>query len=267
MGIPEIITRQYKGNFKERLSAEDLAAFVQEYFLIVGLKAEYEKGETNRKLLAKEIVDRINNMSTMLEVLRVELSIGSKYDYSTPEYISDYSKMLSLILQIANVEGEKYILKSFHAEQWGSLETSHGDRETGMYRGEILVIGEKNVLDNIDNSKAYYGEKFRILATELVKAGHSLVMITNYYYESNILIYSWQVQAKNHSFKVSGNFSNLCCYTYDDELGSAVDKVAGYIEEYSGNVDNIPIATLITRINDLTKKKSAQKALENPQAS
>ena len=170
--------------------------------------------------------------------------------YIFPENISDYVKAINMLLIMANKNEEKYILKKFTASQIGSLETSNGDRENGMFKGEIWVIGEKEVLDKIDNTNPYYGAQFGLLTTKIVENNHSLVVITDYYYETNVMPYSINTKAKEIVFNVDGLVSNLCCYTFDDELGMAVDRLSDYIEIYGGDIDNIDINDLISRIKD-----------------
>ena len=257
MNIEEIVSKYYQDIRDGKESSIDgsaLFTFCEEYIEINRLKELYKQNDVNRKEIGLEILERKKNLEKLIEVFRNNLGNGC-VRYLFPENISDYSKVFNLLLILANENEEKYSLKKFNTTQYGSLETRHGDKEGGMFNGEILVVGEKDVLDKIDNSKPYYGSKFGDLATKIIENNHSIAMITNHYYETNVMPYKGDIKARVTVLNVDGTISNLCCYTFDDELGNAVDKLRNYINIYGGDIDNIDINEIVKRINqkDLVK--------------
>lgn len=255
MSIKELIDNHYKGGkFNFDVSQEELSEFVREFMIINELKEIYTKGESNRKELGQEILTRADSLKSLMNIFERSLSKGNS-DYEYPEYISDYNKAFELLLALSNKESNEYILKKFYANQLGSFETRHGDRESLMVDGEIWVIGRKDILNCIDNTKPYYGAEFVRIATKLVNDGNSLAMITNHYYENNVMPQFYDVKGNFRKFSVAGLISDLRCYTFEDELESAVDNLSNYIDVYGGNIENIPLDTLVARIKELGKLK------------
>lgn len=251
MSIKELIDNHYKGGkFNFDVSQEELSEFVREFMIINELKEIYTKGESNRKELGQEILQRADSLKFLMHIFEKSLSKGNS-DYEYPENISDYNKAFELLLELSNKESNEYILKKFYANQLGSFETRHGDSESLMVDGEIWVIGRKDILNCIDNTKPYYGEEFVRIATKLVNDGNSLAMITNHYDEYNVMPLYYEVKGNYCKFSVAGLISDLRCYTYEDELGSAVDNLSNYIDVYGGNIENIPLDTLVARIKEL----------------
>ena len=246
MDINDVLEKYYKDITCGKdidVNEETLWLFVKEFMEIKNLKDEYKKDSVNRKELGKEILNRIQKIKPIMDFFTRDLNRdANKYVY--PDYISDCSKAMELLLVLANTEEDKYAMKKFYVEQMGALNV-RGDK---MHQGEIRVIGEKDVLDAIDNSISYDGTSFGLLATNLVKKHHSLVAITNLHYETNVLPCWYDLKAKRKKFRVNGLFSKLYCYTYDDELGKAVDILDDYIETYGGDIDNIDIEDLLYRI-------------------
>ena len=257
--IKNYYKKRYYGDEPVKLDRKVLTAFSKEYRIIEELKKLYEKGEVNRKVVGEEITKRMKTLKELLEIFERDLC---ESDYRYPEYITDYKKTMQLLLRLANESNDNYCLKAFSSEQLGSLETQHGDRETGLFIGATLVIGEKEVLDKIDNSKPYYGEELGSILTKVVENNHSLAVITDYYYESNVMPFTFYLKSNNHSFHVKGTFSDLCSYTYDDDLGNAIDKLKSYIDTYGGNIENVSIDTIVSRINGLDIDKDVLKKVK-----
>ena len=263
MNIDEVINKYYNdiicGNSLD-IDEETLLLFVEEFTKIEKLKEIYQQGMVNRKELGKEILSRITRMKSMMNIL-VRVLNQNTVKYTYPDYLSDFDKILQILLILANEKSNKYITKKFYTEQFGLVEKKHGEKESGLFKGEIIVIGEKEVLESISNNKTYYGSSFGLIATNIVKKHYSLVIITNHYYENNVIPCRYDVKAKLKQFKVAGLASNLYCYTYDDELGKAVDLLDNYVETYGGNIDNIDMEYLIDCIKgkQLVKSKEYKK--------
>ena len=255
MNIEELINKHYKnGKFNYDVSQNELSAFVKEFILINKLKDKYNNGECNRKDLGNEILIKVKDLKRLMDIFGVCLSKDNT-DYEYPEYISDYNKVFELLLALSNEEKSEYAFKKFSANQLGSYETRHGDRESLVIDGEILVIGRHDILNCIDNSKPYYGAEFGKLITKIVNEGNSIVITTNYRYTNNVMPHFYETKGNHHQFNVAGLISDLCCFTFEDRLGSAVKKLNDYIDIYGGNIENISIDTIISRIKGLNNSR------------
>ena len=232
-------------NINDGVSSSDLNEFVLRYEEIKNLKEKYELGKENRKELANEIIDKVNNMFDLMEIFKMDLySKRSKYIFTN--YISDYYIILYALLKIANTGENEYNLKK--------LKTCDANE-----KGNIWLIGDKDVLNSINEKEYINAKRLQKMITGIIYNGYSMVMITNFDCQWNVLPVEKEIEdASIKKFKVDA-FSNLCCYTYNDELGLAVDKLSKYIETYGGDIDGISIDTIVSRIDNINNEKILSK--------
>ena len=179
------------------------------------------------------------------------------------EWIDDINKIFYFLLDIANAEENKYRLKEFGTHSLGSIGGVAGDRISGMFEGSIWVIAKKDILDNISNDKMFYGAEFSYIADKIVKDGNSMVIITNNYYENHALPRDVNENVDVHNFWVRQFALNeLRCYTYDDELGKAVNMLDAYIKKYGGNLEDITVSKMIYNAEKIEKAKVKSKKLK-----
>lgn len=223
------------------VSSSELNDFIREYEKIKDLKEKYDSGKYNRKELANEIIENVNKAMDLIEVFKIDLYSGrSKYIYTN--YISDYYIILYALLKIANNGKTSYILKK--------LRTKENKQEKNIW-----LIGDNEILKRFNENSLIDSRVFKHIIVDIINSGFSIVMITNS--ESHWDIIPENNQIKNadiRKFKVDA-FSNLCCYTYDDELALAVDKLSKYIEIYGGDIDNIAIDTVVSNIDNINNEK------------
>ena len=175
--------------------------------------------------------------------------------------VNNANQILNLILKLANMNEEKYDLKEYNTSELGSYETVAGDRESVMLHGSVWIITLKEVLESIDiwYKNFFYSiepENFRYGITSIIHQGNPVVMMTDYVYE-------WCVYPENRDIKnanietisTTKSVNDICCYTYDDELGRAVEKIKHYLEVYGPNLKEIPMDIIINRINELEENK------------
>ncbi len=110
MSIDEIIIKYYTAirngkNYKTDESV--LFAFCSEYLEIKKLKKEYQK--TNNKNLGDEIVKRCDKLNSIKNIFDNELGENNQYQFT--ESISDYKKVMELLLILSNGKEDKYELK------------------------------------------------------------------------------------------------------------------------------------------------------------
>ena len=262
MDVKKIVVNHYKNNQNLEISKEELDEFVKEYISIKELKEKYIKGEENRKKLGEEILLRTCILRDLMGIIERSMVTG-EFDYKYPDYISDYYKALDLLIKLANNNGvKKYSLMQLMTKQTASQETRHGDKETKMFEGDIWVIGDNNILRNVDNNKCYCCSEFKNAAVNIINENNSLVIITNHYFESSILPRESEVKSDIRTIDVDGIFSGICCYTYNDELGLAVRQLKNYIDVYGGNINNISTETLVERINEMEKNNKTLKRVK-----
>ncbi len=251
--IKSILDHRFnRGNWDiNNVTSYELDEFANEFMEIKALKEKYLNGNCNRKELGAEISKRAANLTYLANIFVKNLDCDSRInDYE--DSLNDFDIVMKILIHLAS-DKEEYIIKSFSTQAIGSLETQHGDRETGLFQGEIKVIGKKSVLDAIDNTKPYFDPRFRDLAEKTIRDGNSLVIITNHYYADNVLPYYCNKEVLKTKFSVYGLSSDLCCYTYDDELRHAVLMLDQYIKYYGGNFKNLSIDTVVERIDELEK--------------
>ena len=259
MGIKNILEEYSKAGDNLKVSKKELSDFAKEYLYIRKLRDKYNSGHCNRKEVGEEILERVKNLNRLIDYFKLDLS-GHKELYEFPEYISDYTSVLVALITIANKKEEKYVLKEFPLEQQGSYETRHGDRERGIFKGNVWVIGDKEALSRIDNSKPMSPNIFKHEITKVINEGYSTVMITSHDYDWSVLPDDDKVEkASTAKFKASGFVSELCAYTHSDELAEAVYKLSAYIDTYGGNISGIGIDDFIDRVNSMEKGKTLSK--------
>ena len=253
MNIKTLVDSHYKdGKFKYDVSSKELNEFIKEFKLINELKEMYKEGIGNRRELGEEILERAEDLKKLMYIFERSL-FRDKEVYEYPYNISDYSKVLELLLVLANKENNEYTLKVFQSNNIRSFEINHGYRESEELEGDIWVIGKRDVLSNIDNTEPYYGAKFGNIMTKVVEDGNSIVMITNNSYANNVIPHHNFNCSNYNQFNVSGLISDLYCYTFDDDLNNAVNQLSNYINTYGGDMDNISLDIILTRIEEQEK--------------
>lgn len=223
---------------KTKIKAEDIRELANYYEEIEKLKELYNSSTVGRKLIAEEIREKLIPIQTFTYYLKNRMEgLDSDYEYA-PGKISDFDMAMRLLLRLANLDSEKYILKRFGAEGMASFEVRHGDREHAQIGGNIWVIGKKSVLDKIDNRTSYYGSEFGKISDGIVKRGHSLIVATDHYFDTNVKPFGLYGE-KLKEIEIRGTLVTISCYLYEDELGNAVDKFMAFINQNGADIKGI----------------------------
>ena len=263
MNTIELIKNHYKNGFNSNVTAEELITFITEYKLLKELKEKYASGLYNRKELSQEIIQKTSYLNDLIKIFEFDLS-NNKDLYQFPEYITNHYKIFDILLKLANTNTNKYDLKTFYTTQTGSNETIHGYKETNSSQGETYVLGEKSIINQINDTNFITPSKLQYEITNIINNNYSLVITTNAAYDWHILPQDSELKTNNKiELKTKGFISNLYCYSYNDDLGQAINKLNNYIQTYGGNVDNISINNLIIKINNLNNEIKVKKLLHN----
>ena len=251
MKVTEVINNYYSNGFKANITKEELLAFAREYLLINELKKSYDKGVENRKELGQEILTREKNLKNVMKILEIEM-FSNNDNYLFSNNISDYQKAFDLLLNLSN--SNDYALKVFNFEQLVPNSFKDGRRDA-LSSGDVWLLGEKEVLNCFEKLDSRSSLSFKELATNLINENHSLIMMPNSYYQSEILPDESRLYSDKKKFKVNGLMSELYCYTHNDSLGNSVEKLKKYIDVYGGDLTNIPIEVMEKRISELNSIK------------
>ena len=244
MSIDQMINSHFKDGINLEVSDEELNVFVKEYLSIQELKDKYKVGECNRKEVGQEILKRMESLTRLMHFFENSLLRGKDDYYKYPDPIRDYEKVFELLLRLSNKEKEEYRLYD-------------------IYRifDKLHVIAKTDAFKGIDlrDDEVVYGALF----SKVISAGYSMVLLGGYGYRP----YSVPTKVKVHEFSVRHCLiGDFYAYTYDDALGDAVNKLSKYIEKYGGNVENISLETLLSRIEELDqiKETGTQKVISLP---
>jgi hypothetical protein len=237
---------------KNRISEDDIKNFSSVYSKLNSLRDDYHVGKTNRKKVAQEIAKVIKELNDMMIDFSIDLQ-KDKVVCDLTDVISDYYVAFNLLMELAN-GSDKYELKCFDIDPATEYERVRYDRH-GQKEGYIWAIGEKEALNKIEEigSSHYYKLEF----TVLLKEGSSLVFITDENNYAAVLPYDDKSSGFNkRQFMAKNQYCPIMCYTYNDELGLAVNKLSSYIDVYGGDIDNLLIEDLVNRINEVAMDKS-----------
>lgn len=238
--MDKIKSKDFQEISKTEISADDIRDLAIYYQEILDLKEKYNSAIVGRKKIACEIRKKLLLINKFLYSFdNRNKALDTEMEYAE-EFINDWEKAMELLLRLANEKEDKYLLKSFFSTDYVSFEIMHGDRSHETICGTILVIGEKEVLDKIDAKKYYYGSDFGKITNEILKNGHSLVILTNHYNENNVKPWNYDSRIiQKVDIKTSGEIGDISCYLYDDDLRKAVNKFLTFINQNGADIKGI----------------------------
>ena len=137
----------------ERINNKEL---LELYKQIIELQKKYDNVSFGKKI-AMQIVRALNifmEKSKLLPQEKVQNIIDSyEYNYN---FVNDAYMFLRIILRLANEKENKYILKTFYGYD-GPIDSYI---EGKNLKASILVIGNKEILDMLDDKKVYFKNEF-----------------------------------------------------------------------------------------------------------
>ena len=177
---------------------------------------------------------------------------------------NDPDKVFKILLGLVNNEEEKYVMKKYITGEIGSYETVHGDRVSTRLKGDVWILGTKEVINGFDTwntseKEPAAPEAFRHAIAETVNNGSSMVVLTDYDYDWCVLPSDYGItSATINKIDVGSILSNVCCYTYEDELGTAVKKLIKYLRSNGREIKRKPLEMILEQIN---VEKAVQRVL------
>lgn len=235
---------------KYKITAEDIQKFSICYQEILTLVGNYANATSGRKEIAEDIRNRLEFVNKFLYNLTGDIKkLSSEFEY-VERFISDYKLAMRLILRLANVDRNNFILKKFFYTNSFPFERRYDGREPELTCDNVWIIGAKKVLDNIDEEKMYLGSELASITNNILKQGHSLIVVTDSYYENNVKPWSYDCNKfQKINIGVSNLFSSISCYLCDDELKIAVNKFMTFIKENGADIKGIDEEQLFNVIN------------------
>ena len=228
---------------KEEFTSSKLMEIIKKYEELKKHEEEYKSNIVQRKELSNTILKEIDNLSYLMDVFKINVR-KDRNTYIFNNYISDYFLILYALLKIANQEKRQYILKKLEV-----LDSMH-------HEGFIWLIGDRVILNKINNKKKINPSVFKRGITDIINNNYSIVLVTDYVCNWNVIPENIDINNANvNRFKIDGAISDLCCYTYDDELGLAVEKLNKYVEKYGGDIKDISIDNLVSMIDNVDNNK------------
>ena len=257
--ITEYLDKHYERAFNTDVDEQELEAFKNEFIEINRLKALYKTGECNRKEVSEAIKQRVTELRGLLKVFELNI-IGDKKTYEYDDSISDYTIALGSILRMANKDEEKYGVRKLTVKQLGIPDIRRSERETSLMKNEVCFIADKQILHSLDYTDRLEPTVFQRGITDLINAGNSVVVVTNHDHNWYVLPKGYDIEeATKQRYKTSGSISDICAYTYDDELGKAMMRFSRYIEEYGGDLSDLTIDDVTSRTNALFEPRVYKK--------
>lgn len=238
--MDKIKSKDFQEISKTEITADDIRKLAIYYQEILDLKEKYNSAIVGRKKIACEIREKLLLINKFLYYFdNRNKALDTEMEYAEA-FISDCEKAMNLLLRLANENENKFLLKRFSTTSYASFEIMHGDREHKNICGNIWLIGEKEVLDKIDSNNYYYGSDFGQITNAILKNNHSLIILTDHYYENNVKPWNYDSRIiQKVDIKTSGMLGNISCYLYDDDLRIAVNKFLTFINQNGADIKGI----------------------------
>ena len=223
------------------------------------LHQEYQNTTLGRKEIVKEIKKRINLIKRKTGIFNGELQDLEDYYLYRNHYINNYEQVMRLILRLANSLDDNYVMYEINSIDF----INEGD-ETRRIKGRALVIGKKDVLEDVSSQTDYYYDEFSALATRIINKGHSMVIVTYNMLTHNVKPHVKDLHKVNLvEIKNSGIIGNISCYLHDDNLKKAVKMLVKYIDINGPDFRNIDEDMLYELIIENSKTESKTKKKTN----
>ena len=218
------------------ISREDLDKFCENIQEVQRLAYAYSVS-FNRKEIAEQIADKLSPLETFLWIIENELK-GVKIACDAYESVNDIELAMNVLLKLANIDNNDYILKKFYATDVFSQEVAHCDKENFSPRGTVWVIGKAGIINSIED-KEYDGCNLAMALTNIVGKGCELIVCTDHFYPNNVLPYGYSAQLEMFQFNTIGPVSAIKCYTQISALRDAVTMFRSYISKNSGDISGL----------------------------
>ena len=221
-------------------SQDKTLELVEKYKTIQSLKKEYINGERNRKELSKEIINKINEILPIIQSVAIDMQ-NIKEAVSCVDEISDANKLYDILIKLSNSENTQYGAKKINI-------ISHGE----VFTPYVIIAGEMSSINGIDTKKYYDYYSARCLLHDVISKEHSVIIEP--WTEFNV-IPSVDSDIDRLIFDLRDHNGVAYGYIFDDNLGKSMVKVYEYVKAHGGDMDNISVDTMVSRINEPEKQK------------
>ena len=215
---------------------------------------QYQLATTGRKQLLIMIREKIALIRKYTNLFNQELDKIETYYSYRDYYVSDYKLVMRLLLRLANEEKNIYDMKKIIATDF--IRTN-GDEFKQIY-GETLIIGEKKVLDLIDDKRLYIDNEFSDISSRIISNGNSLIIVTYNYFNGNVKPkYNSLSNVTKACIKNGGMVGDISCFLHNGALKISVDKFVKYIDVNGPDFQNIDENILYDLILNMNTKAKA----------
>lgn len=237
---------------KMEITPEDIREFANDYEQVLSLIEKYKKSVTNRYSIATEIVEKLSPLEKFIFLFKDKNHNLATYYANISSRLSDPKLAIRVLLDLANLENEEYIIKSFNTRDFSIFTVDNDPKELG---GNVLLLAKKEAFLNIDDDGYYFRNDFDKMALSIFSKGYSVVIVTDHGYQS--VISKW----KNNTPQGNQLESNGDLYYYlqdDDSLTKAVNTLIDFIYQNGGDLRGINRDDLF----EVLKKEQQEKTLE-----
>ncbi len=233
------------------ITKDDILKYAECYQEILNLQEKYQNTIIGRKKIAKEIREKLVPLDTFLYFLtNYNRKLDTEFQYAQ-YYVSDYQMALRILLKLANQNQENFSFKKFHATDLATFETNY-NKEDKKVSGNIWVIGEKKILDNIDEKKNYVGSSFGEIANNILRQKHSLIILTDHYYDKNVKPWEYDTEEiQEINISINGMYRDISCYLYEDNLKKAVNQFLTFIDKNGADIKGMNEEKLLAEIKKI----------------
>lgn len=250
-----IISNDYCGLSEYSITENDIKDFYDLYCEFESLENDYQQMVLGRKEYAEKIVQKLELLGQFSELINKNINEKrkDKHFYIKSLYIEESFKALEVIKQLANIDGDKYILKSVdYVEHSGGI-SKHGYHLDGdSYNDTLIILAEESILNEYDLSNKLAWQYNNILK-DIYNCGTSMILLGNERRTNVINI------ENNHKFFASYG-KKMRFYLQDDELSKASQAFIDYIEENGSDLKDINIEDLVNVIREKYYNKSKVKS-------
>ena len=218
----------FEGLKRERLELKDFEKGLTLFKEILELEEEYEKSTLNRLEFSRYIKRKINELSNFSHHLEMDMQ-SMNNDYSKMGYyISDYKKLLNILVRLANKDEEKYAVKELH----NSVDSNYGD---------VTLLGSKNVIENSDCLNSFEEDDLSSWVNRMIDDKESLIVVSDHYMEFNYKPYNMN-EREVDSFNLLIDrepVGSLTCYLFDGDLKDAVYSYLRFARDNGADIKGI----------------------------
>lgn len=244
------------GDDPRELTKEDIQVFSQALIRLYELEEEYSQRFNSRQSLGNKISDLASHLMILADRIYSKIRTDAvEYKASNELFIRDFEKFINILFNAQN--SSDFALKKIYASGMASYEIKRGIREDKQIYGLVYIIGDSTALSEFEDGKVYWADDIRRINTKILESGKSLIIASNYYFETNLLPNYLFPTTNSSCLEIKGN-SSIYCYLQDDVIKEVVSKLLAFAAENGNRINDIPETEILNSIsiNQKNKKRS-----------